>query len=320
MRSDGDLYRTNYIIQEIELLDKEDYLSILRSVDIKSGLSKIINKKIGEYLYGYVEDKKEIEIDELIRTIEIYYIRQLDALTSYFNKYTKIIEHLIDAYNIFSYLSCIIYGEKPCIFYFGSGLYSLWIMNGTEALNKALESKKECHHLFSIMREKKRLDYSTFLFCLKPLWEAINVYSSFPARKVLGLLYDFLILRLALIYEISEQEIITSYLRKEMISAVLRGLREERHDLFHILDEFLEGFSSLYFEISKIAGKIPALDISFLIYLTHLSSDLIEDLDEINLRKYLMILRECFLLKLVLLVMHSGTNIDELYNILSRRL
>lgn len=312
--------RRKYLLQEIELLSKEDYISILRSMDVKSGLAKILNKKVGSYLYGYIEEKREIDIESLSKVLEIYYVDKLNALTLYYNRYTDIAEKIIDTYNVYAYLVCQRYGKSPCSLYFGSGIYSAWLEEGVEGLNKAIESKKEFFLLLNLLKEKRKLDLFTLNFSIKPIWEMISVHSSFPVRRVLGLMFDFLMLRLGWVYEGFEDYMVTSYIRKDIILSSIRGFREERSDLIQSLDYVMEGFSALYFDLKKIASSVTALDSSFLIYLSSLTSDLIGDLNEINLKKYLLILRECFLMKLILYALQSKIDTTDLLNILTRRL
>jgi len=309
-----------FISEEVELITKDQYISMLQASDVNSAVLKILDKKVGTSLKNYLELKRP-SIDELIKYIEKIYIKRLVNLNSMNNKYVDVMIGVSDAVNAYAMLVCLSLRNRPCYLFMSPGLYEAWLEKGEEEAVRVLRTNSLYCTLLEKVERERRIEFRDLAFQLKPIWEKISVQASFPARKLMGLFYDFMMLRFGLAYESYDiREVPFSYLSKEDAKNVYDGLRSNKLELIQVLDKYVPRFSATYSDLLTFSSKVTALDISLLLRSDSISKDLVATPDEANLRKYVLSLREAFLLKLVFLALASGMDKIGLMNIISRGL
>jgi hypothetical protein len=307
-----------FIYEEIELIAKDQYMSMLQAADISSALLKILDKKVGTSLKGYLEAKRP-SIDELIRYVEKIYIKRLANLNSMDNKYVETMIEISNAANAYAMLSCLSAKGKPCYLFMSPGLYESWLERGEEEAMRLLRANSLYYALLEKVEKEKAIELKDLAFQLKPVWEKVSVHASFPARRLMGFFYDFMILRFSLAYENYDiHEVPFSFLSREEVKSVRDGLKSGKLELMHVLDKYIPMFGATYNDLLALSTKATALDASLLLRANSLSRDLVATPDEINLRKYVLFLREAFLLKLVLLALASRVDRMWLMNVISR--
>jgi len=307
-----------FISEEIELIAKDQYMSMLQATDVDSAVLKIVDKKVGASLKSYLEAKRP-SIDELIRYVEKAYIKRLANLNSMNNKYVETMIEMSNAINAYTMLSCLSVKGKPCYLFMSPGLYESWLEGGEGEAIRLLRTNNLYYALLERVEKEKAIELKDLAFQLKPLWEKVSVHASFPARKLMGLFYDFLILRFSLAYESYDfHDVPLSFLSREEAKSIHDGLKSDKLELIQVLDKYIPMFSAAYNDLLALSTKATALDASLLLRADSLSKDLVATPDEVNLRKYVLLLREAFLLKLVLLALASRIDKVGLMNMISR--
>lgn len=314
-------FTTIYTMEEIEELSKDEYISILQAPDVKSAVMKVLNRKIGEYVYSVLEQRKLLAIDELIKHIDAYYAVKLSRLCLYNNKYTSIAEEILDIVDLCVLLHCIRVSRTACVPFLGSGLYRYWLLYGEQGVRRYVETRGALNRIYTMSMESGKVDTNELFFHMKNVWERIVFHSSYPARKALGLLHDVVAARLLIASGSRDlSRLTTAYVSKQDLAVMVNSLMEGRLDGLRALDSYLPEFSNVYSELVKFSPKFLSLDLAFLLSMEPYISDLKLDMHENNLRRYLLLLREAFLLKAVFLSVSSQTNKSELAGIISRRL
>jgi len=307
-----------FISEELELITKDQYMSMLQAADVNSAVLKIVDKKVGVTLKSHLEAKRP-SIDELIKYVEKIYIRRLANLNSMNNEYVETIIEISNAINAYTMLSCLSVKGKPCYLFMGPGLYESWLEGGEEEAIRLLRANSLYCALLERVEKEKVIELKDLAFQLKPVWEKISVHASFPARKLMGLLHDFMILRFSLAYESYDfHDVPFSFLSREEAKNIHDGLKSDKLELMQVLDKYIPMFSATYNDLLALSTKATALDASLLLRADSLSRDLVATPDEVNLRKYVLLLREAFLLKLVLLALASRVDRIGLMNIIGR--
>ncbi len=306
-----------FISEEVELITKDQYISMLQAGDVNSAVLKIADKKAGATIKNYLELKRP-SIDELMRYVEKIYVKRLANLNSMNNKYVNTVIEMSNAVNAYAMLVCLSAKNKPCCLFMSPGLYECWLEKGEEEAIRALKTSNLYHTSLKRAEKGRGPEFEDLTFQLKPVWEKISVHASFPARKLMGLFYDFLMLRLCLAYE--GYDVLRtpfSFLSKEDARDVYGALKNDKPELMRALDKYIPRFSTTYGDLLALSSKVTALDVSFLFGLDSIGKDLVTTPDEVNLRKYFLILREAFLLKLVLLALASGMDKSRLISVIS---
>lgn len=311
---------SHYLTVDVDLLTKNDYLALLQAPDIKTSVSKIIHKKIGEYIYGFLEQKKFVTLSELINFIDRFYVNKLYNLTLTNNKYTLIVEEILDLYNLYNLLQCLVKVKKPCVLIPNSGVYKEWIMNGNDALSKYLERKILCL-LYRGHKDRSVVDVNDFFFYSKNTWIKIILKTSFPVRKALGLIYDFFVIRLLIGADnVETQSFVTAFLSKEEIRSVIKGIKEDKIELLQVFDKYIPYFNNIFLDLMKVSPRALAFEASLALTFDYLTKNMVNDDDEYNLKRYLLLLRESILLRLVFLGLMSQIDKSFLMNLITRRL
>lgn len=306
---------------EAYLISLDEYISMIQSSDIKSATSKILQRKIGEIINDFIEQKKTIKLDDVLLLIDEYYQNKILNLCTSNNKYTLAIEDISDFLNTYLATQCIVSLKKPCVFFPTAGLYRSWITGGEKGVLNYLLTNKALSVIYRKAVETSKIEATDYIFSIKSVWEKIVIPASFPARKVLGFFYDFALLRVLITTDNFElANIATAYIPKEELLIMFKGIKENKLENLRIIDKYLPGFSETYLEITKIAPKTTSLDASLLLMLGYLTRNLFYDFNESNLRKYLLLLREAFLLRLIYIVLLSGLDKTPIINVLTRRL
>jgi len=310
-----------YVLREPRFLTKEDYLAMLQSPDARSAVAKIAGKGIGDSLSSFLERKRRATLNELARAVDSYYSNELHALTLFNSRYTAILNELLDSHSAAYYSLCKRVAERPCPLYLSAGMYRAWLGGGEEGV--ALYTSKTPHlaSIFSKVSERGKVSLRQVAFFFKPIWEKIAVESSAPARRAIGMFHDILLAKLAAaLGDVERDSIFASLFSRDEVAAMARGLIENRPDAFQVADRHVDGFSATYQEARKFLPAGAAIDVSLLLSVDKLSSDLFADPDELALRKYLYLLREAFLVRLVLFAIFSQLDKSEIASLISRRI
>jgi hypothetical protein len=207
------------------------------------------------------------------------------------------------------------------VFFPNGGLYRHWVSGGEKGLIDYMSSNKTLSVIYKKAAETGKIDVRDFLFHAKPLWDKIVVQSSFPARKTLGLFHDFALLRTILTVDsVDTTRISPAYIPRDDLLMITKGLRENKLENLRLLDKHLPTFSETFSDLTRIAPRTASLDVALILSLGYLTKNLTYDFNEINLRKYLLLLREAFLLRLVYLTFLSGMDKSIVMNLITRRL
>jgi Leucine-rich repeat (LRR) protein len=307
--------------EEAQLISTDEYISMIQANDIKSATSRIIHRRVGEAINIFIEQKKMFGLDDLFLLIDDYYQRKLMNLCASNNKYTSVMEEISDLLNGYLATQCFLSLKKPCVFFPNGGLYRHWVSGGEKGLIDYMSSDKTLSVIYKKATETGKIDVKDFFYHAKPLWDKIVVQGSFPARKTLGLFHDFALLRTVLTVDSVDTTIISSaYIPRDDLLMITKGLKENKLENLRLLDKHLPTFSETFSDLTRIAPRTASLDVALILSLGYLTKNLTYDFNEINLRKYLLLLREAFLLRLVYLTFLSGMDKSIVMNLITRRL
>ncbi|MEM0380825.1 MAG: hypothetical protein QXP71_05805 [Desulfurococcaceae archaeon] len=302
------------------IVNREELLQMLNTQDLTSATRSIINKPIGTVLYEVVS-KKTFSLNELDYRLTSFNNERIMSIYSKISgKEKKLIDNLntiFDTINLYYIALFIQNGKRASVIYPIGRLSNIELsnINNFDSLRNIIPI--DLVKTLDLILSTNIVDLTnliTIFSNLKPITEDLSV------KRVLSFIRDSVLIKTCLLIKqlpATGLSVLTMYLSDFENICNLRDLKT-LPQILHSLNPLYAGFSELLNDIFSIKCSFELLDLAIILYSLNISSDLINNLERVVLRTYLLYLSEAMIIRMILSLIDSNMYIDRFRDIVSK--
>lgn len=302
------------------IVNREEMITMLNSQDLTSAVKTIVNKPIGALLYDVVSKNifNMSEVDSKLISFNNERVSRIySKLSSREKNIVDKLDALFDITNLYFMVISLNSGRKPSLIYpIGKlTLIDLSHVDSVDYLKKALPIHLSKY--IDLMLSINVADLSNLLTMyskFKPVTEDMLV------NRVLAFHRDAILIKTCLLLKqlpATGVSLLTMYISDFENICSVRDLRT-LPQILHNINPLYSGFSEILSDLFSIKEVFELIDLGAVLYSVYLSSDLINTLERVVVRTYLLFLSETMLIRTILTLVDSKLYIDRFRDVVSK--
>lgn len=304
----------------ISIVSKEELLSMLSAEELHSAIKSVINKPIGTALYDIVS-KNIFNLNEVEYKLTSFnnerLINTYNRLGTREKKLIDKLNELFDITNLYFALLLINTGRRVSIIY---PIGRLAIVDWRDVNDIDTFRRNIPRELVEVVDSILSLNISDLSNLLSIYTRIKPITSDLLINRVLMFLRDSILVKTCMFVKqipakgvslltmySSDFENICSTRDLKILPQILQGI-----------NPLYSGFSELIIDLFSIKESYELIDLGIVLYSLFISSDLIDTLERVVIRTYLLYLSEAMIIRMILSLIDSKLYVDRFRDIVTK--